>query len=185
MTAQEDMTNVVGEMTKQQGNDFSKIQDRFKNRLKLTSQDVAEVIQRRLLTKNDVGIEQLTTIYHAQSNNFKTLFDFGDGSQTYKNFRDRDHFIHSYPFKLHRRFLLLDEPDCWLRPDLVPLLVKIVHDAGRALGFQVLLISHHDIATVRKYADRIYVFRPEGASGVQVIREEAGTDFEKAANPAS
>ncbi len=81
--------------------------------------------------------------------------------------------------KRHRRFLLLDEPDCWLRPDLVPLLVKIVHDAGRALGFQVLLISHHDIATVRKYADRIYVFRPEGASGVHVTREDAGMDFEK------
>ena len=34
----------------------------------------------------------------------------------------------------HRRFLVLDEQDCWLRPDLVPRLVKIIHDAGRALG---------------------------------------------------
>ena len=33
-----------------------------------------------------------------QVNNFKTLFDFTDGSQQYKNFQDRDHFIHSYPF---------------------------------------------------------------------------------------
>ena len=35
----------------------------------------------------------------------------------------------------HRRFLVLDEQDCWLRPDLVPRLVKIVHDAGQASGF--------------------------------------------------
>ncbi len=46
--------------------------------------------------------------------------------------------------RIHRRFLVLDEQDCWLRPDLVPRLVKIVHDAGKALGFQVLMISHHD-----------------------------------------
>lgn len=98
VTAQEDMNTVVGEMGKQQSNDFSKIQARFANRMKLTSADVAEVIQKRLLTKNDKGISLLSDIYHAQANNFKTLFDFADGSQTYRNFQDRDHFIHSYPF---------------------------------------------------------------------------------------
>ena len=98
VTAQEDMGTVVGEMGKQQGNDFSKIQARFANRMKLTSADVAEVIQKRLLTKNEEGVRLLSDIYHAQSNNFKTLFDFADGSQTYRNYQDRDHFIHSYPF---------------------------------------------------------------------------------------
>lgn len=98
VTAQEDMGTVVGEMGKQQSNDFSKIQARFANRMKLTSADVAEVIQKRLLMKNEDGVRQLTDIYHEQSNNFKTLFDFADGSQTYRNFQDRDHFIHSYPF---------------------------------------------------------------------------------------
>ena len=60
----------------------------------------------------------------------------------------------------HRRFLVLDEQDCWLRPDLVPRLVKIVHDAGRALGFQVLMISHHDATNFSRYADRIYRLTP-------------------------
>jgi hypothetical protein len=98
VTAQEDMSKVVGEMGKQQGNDFSKIQARFSNRMKLTSADVAEVIQKRLLLKNDEGIRLLSDIYHEQANNFKTLFDFADGSHAYRNYRDRDHFIHSYPF---------------------------------------------------------------------------------------
>ena len=98
VTAQEDMGAVVGEMGKQQGNDFSKIQARFANRMKLTSADVAEVIQKRLLMKTEEGIGLLSDIYHAQSNNFKTLFDFADGSQTYRNYQNRDHFIHSYPF---------------------------------------------------------------------------------------
>ncbi|MCC5808698.1 MAG: BREX system P-loop protein BrxC [Opitutales bacterium] len=98
VTAQEDMGTVVGEMGKQQGNDFSKIQARFANRMKLTSADVAEVIQKRLLMKNEGGVALLSDVYHEQSNNFKTLFDFADGSQTYRNFQDREHFIHSYPF---------------------------------------------------------------------------------------
>jgi len=98
VTAQEDMGTVVGETSKQQGNDFSKIQARFANRMKLTSADVAEVIQKRLLMKTEEGVCLLSDIYHTQSNNFKTLFDFADGSQTYRNYQDRDHFIHSYPF---------------------------------------------------------------------------------------
>ncbi|MEW8200408.1 MAG: BREX system P-loop protein BrxC [Candidatus Thiodiazotropha endolucinida] len=98
VTAQEDMNSVVGEMGKQESNDFTKIQARFKNRMKLTSQDVAEVIQKRLLLKNESGISGLSDLYHDQANNFKTLFDFADGSQTYRNFQDREHFIHSYPF---------------------------------------------------------------------------------------
>ena len=98
VTAQEDMNSVVGEMGKQESNDFSKIMARFANRMKLTSQDVAEVIQKRLLLKNEGGVSQLSELYYEQSNNFKTLFDFADGSQTYRNFQDREHFIHGYPF---------------------------------------------------------------------------------------
>lgn len=71
----------------------------------------------------------------------------------------------------HRPFLVLDEQDCWLRPDLVPRLVKIIHDAGEALGFQVLLISHHAPAAFEQYAERIYDFvpRPDGSVEVKLV----------------
>lgn len=98
VTAQEDMNAVIGEMGKQQSNDFTKIQARFANRLKLTSADVAEVIQKRLLTKNSAGVVQLTQMYAKQSNSFKTLLEFADGSQTYQNFKDAEHFVSAYPF---------------------------------------------------------------------------------------
>ena len=98
VTAQEDMSSVVGEMGTKQGNDFTKIQSRFQSRLKLTSADVAEVIQKRLLLKTKDGAIQLSALYDAQVNNFKTLFDFADGSQPYRNFKDKEHFIDSYPF---------------------------------------------------------------------------------------
>ena len=70
----------------------------------------------------------------------------------------------------HRRFLVLDEQDCWLKPELVPRLVKMVHDAGRALGFQVLMISHHDPEPFHRYADRMYRLVPGGEDGVSVER---------------
>lgn len=98
VTAQEDMNSVLGDLSKQQSNDFSKIQARFANRLKLTSADVAEVIQRRLLTKNDQGTELLKKTYGQQINNFKTLFDFTDGGQQYQLYRDEEHFVYCYPF---------------------------------------------------------------------------------------
>lgn len=98
VTAQEDMDSVMGDMSKQQSNDFTKIQARFANRLKLTSADVAEVIQKRLLTKNDTGADLLKIVYDQQFNNFKILFDFTEGGQHYQNFRDLEHFTYCYPF---------------------------------------------------------------------------------------
>ena len=98
VTSQEDMDKVVGDRTKQQGNDFSKIQARFKTRVKLTSADVEEVIRKRLLEKNETGKGALGPIYAAESANFKTLFDFVDGAKTYRNYSDENHFVSTYPF---------------------------------------------------------------------------------------
>ena len=98
VTAQEDMNAVIGDMEKQQANDFSKIQARFANRMKLTSADVSEVIQKRLLKKNSDGENALEPIYVNEQNNFRTLFDFTDGAQTYKNYQHKEHFIDCYPF---------------------------------------------------------------------------------------
>ncbi|MBE2233048.1 MAG: BREX system P-loop protein BrxC [Anaerolinea sp.] len=98
VTAQEEMKTVLGELGKQQANDFSKIQARFANRMSLTSADVEEVIRKRLLSKNQVGVLRLARIYAEQQNNFRTLFEFGDGSRSYRTYRDEGHFIGAYPF---------------------------------------------------------------------------------------
>ncbi|WP_421994601.1 BREX system P-loop protein BrxC [Roseococcus sp.] len=97
VTSQEDMASVIGELNARQENDFSKIMARFRP-ASLKSVDVAEVIQRRLLDKTEAGKVQLGHLHDREENNLRTLFDFADGSQSLKNFRDRDHFIASYPF---------------------------------------------------------------------------------------
>jgi hypothetical protein len=98
VTSQEDMDKVVGDRTKKQGNDYTKIQARFKTRMKLTSADVEEVIRKRLLEKNGAGEAALEAIYAKESANFKTLFDFVDGAKTYRNYTDAAHFVGTYPF---------------------------------------------------------------------------------------
>ena len=76
----------------------------------------------------------------------------------------------------HRKFLVLDEQDCWLHPDLVPKLVRIVHEAGTALGFQVLMISHHDVANFVRHADRVYRLTPDRGEGVGIDKVQTDAD---------
>ena len=98
VTSQNDMSTVLGEMSRQQSNDFSKIMSRFDTKMLLTSTNVAEVIQKRLLSKTEEGVEIVSDLYHSEGNNFGTLFSFTDGSRDYKVYRERDEFIRNYPF---------------------------------------------------------------------------------------
>lgn len=45
-----------------------------------------------------------------------------------------------------RSFLALDEPDCWIKPDRVPAFYRVQKQMAERMGFQALIISHHDIS---------------------------------------
>ena len=98
VTSQEDMDSVIGDRTRTQGNDFSKIQARFATRMKLTSHDVEEVVKKRLLSKNADAEAALDPLYDEFHTSFRALFDFVDGSKTYRNYDTRDRFTQVYPF---------------------------------------------------------------------------------------
>jgi hypothetical protein len=88
VTAQEDMERVLGEMKK--GRRLtSQNTGTLPDALKLTSANVDEVIQKRLLKKNSRGENYLIPIYKKNKNNFGTLFEFTDGSITYRKFQTR------------------------------------------------------------------------------------------------
>ena len=97
VTSQMDINSVVGDVTKAQANDFSKIMARFIS-LQLTGQTVDEVIEKRLLDKTDCAKNDINTLYDRESGDFKTIFGFVDGTRTYKGYRDKNHFINDYPF---------------------------------------------------------------------------------------
>lgn len=98
VTSQDDMSKVFGELSERLGNDFSKIQARFQTKIHLSSQDVQEVIQKRLLTKNDLGEAKTRALYAEENKNFGTLFTFPDGGPFNKHYRDESEFVASYPF---------------------------------------------------------------------------------------
>lgn len=98
VTSQQDMEAIVGDTKTFQSQDFSKIMARFSIRMPLDSQNVAEVIQKRLLAKTPEAEVTLGNLHDREENNLKTLFDFADGSIKLKNYMDRDHFVSSYPF---------------------------------------------------------------------------------------
>lgn len=98
VTSQEDLSTVIGALKEKQSQDFSKISDRFRVKVNLTSSDASEVIQKRLLSKNETGEDILVPIYKKEQNNFKTLFQFSEGGRTYRGFEDDGDFITKYPF---------------------------------------------------------------------------------------
>ncbi len=98
VTSQGDLETVIGELRAAVGQDFSKIQGRFQTRMTLSSADVREVIQKRLLAKRDNEPEALTTIYDAEKENLQTLYRFSDGSLDFKRWRGSDEFCAFYPF---------------------------------------------------------------------------------------
>lgn len=83
--------------------------------------------------------------------------------------------------KQHRPFLLLDEQDCWLRPDLVPAFVKIVREAADRLGLQTLMISHHQLEFFDDQATVIHRFRHDGD---KIVVDRQGPRGTAAAAPA-
>lgn len=105
VTSQEDIDAVIGDASAEQRNDFTRITARFYFRLPLTSANVEEVIQRRLLDKTEAGTATLYAYYDANHDHLRTLFHFGAGVKEIR-YRDRDHFALSFPFPPYQFYYL-------------------------------------------------------------------------------
>ena len=85
VTSQEDIDAVLGEIPGSRANDFSKIQGRFRTRLSLSSANVDEVIQQRLLAKRDDVRTRLTEEYDRQGDILKNQLSFKDIGTTFRS----------------------------------------------------------------------------------------------------
>ena len=106
VTSQEDIDAVLGEMQGTRANDFSKIQGRFRTRLSLSSANVDEVIQKRLLAKREEVRADLKAEYAKQGDILKNQLSFKDVGTTFPQFRDADDFVRDYPFAPYQFKLL-------------------------------------------------------------------------------
>ena len=98
VTSQEDIDAILGEVRASKANDFSKIQGRFKTRLSLSSGNVDEVIQKRLLTKTEPARAALTQVYADSADILKNQLSFSHVGMTFKPFADAADFAAVYPF---------------------------------------------------------------------------------------
>lgn len=98
VTSQEDMEKVVGEMSRNQQNDFSRIQARFNIKLHLSSANVDEVIEKRLLKKNDDAKKHLIASYKKEKAHLESLLSFSEAGVQFKGFVDGNDFANKFPF---------------------------------------------------------------------------------------
>ena len=94
VTSQAALEDLVGE---DPGQDFSRIQDRFRSKVNLDGKDAAEVIQLRLLKKKSEAVSGLEQTYQKEHENIRTLFTFGEGTQTYQQIQEESQFVNTYP----------------------------------------------------------------------------------------
>ncbi|MDZ4405294.1 BREX system P-loop protein BrxC [Prosthecobacter sp.] len=103
VTSQADLDGILGAFKTRLDQDYiSKIIGRFKTQLTLASDDVREVIQKRLLAKKEEEPEVLTDIYDREKDNLQTLYRFGDNSRDFKGWRGSDEFCGFYPFHTYQ-----------------------------------------------------------------------------------
>ena len=98
VTSQEDMDTVLGDMSKAKKQDFSKIQGRFFPPLSLSSANVDEVIQSRLLAKVPDVKAELEAEFAAKGDILKNQLSFKNCGMTLRAFKDGDDFVKNYPF---------------------------------------------------------------------------------------
>lgn len=108
VTAQEDLDKVLGEMPRSAANDFSKIQGRFKTRLSLSSANVDEVIQERLLLKKgDPEVARwLADIYREKGDILRNQLSFSKCGMTFRQHGGAEDFAKNYPFAPYQFQLL-------------------------------------------------------------------------------
>ncbi|WP_225047865.1 BREX system P-loop protein BrxC [Lacticaseibacillus kribbianus] len=88
----------IGDVTTNvNGQDFSKIQGRFKTRIALSSANVDEVIKRRVLEKTPVATAMLEDLYQSNSAALNNAIDFDEGV-TREKFGSAATFAANYPF---------------------------------------------------------------------------------------
>src|SRR5947209_5282117 len=106
VTSQEDMDTVLGEMTKTKKQDFSKIQGRFFPPLSLSSANVDEVIQSRLLAKLPDVKADLEAVFKRRGDILKNQLTFKNCGMTFRPYKDGEDFVKNYPFAPYQFQLL-------------------------------------------------------------------------------
>lgn len=102
-TAQSAIENLGDDIKASQ--DYARILGRFKVPINLTSANVDEVIEKRLLEKKEEQVPKLKDIYNSEKSLLNTLISSSDKGMPIIAYKDEDDFVLKYPF-LYYQFSL-------------------------------------------------------------------------------
>lgn len=65
----------------------------------------------------------------------------------------------------NRKFLVLDEPDCWLEESNIPNFVKVIDELAKVLGIQIFLVSHSKLEDLSSIEHQVTLYQDENKNG--------------------
>jgi energy-coupling factor transporter ATP-binding protein EcfA2 len=71
----------------------------------------------------------------------------------------------------NRKFIVLDEQDCWLKPEHVPVFAKIIGEISKQLNIQTVIISHHNWEYFKNYGRVIELKNHGGILQSEIIHD--------------
>ena len=105
VTSQEKLNDITGKMSVSDQNDFSRIQARFSVKITLTSANVDEMIEKRLLQKSEPSQKELKEIFSKQRDHLRTIYKFSDKGVQYSWYDNEIDFANKFPFVPYQFFL--------------------------------------------------------------------------------
>lgn len=105
VTSQEKLEDIAGNMNESRQNDFSRIQARFSVKITLTSANVDEMIEKRLLQKKAEPQTELKDIFSKQRDHLRTIYRFSDEGVQFSWYEDEIDFANKFPFVPYQFFL--------------------------------------------------------------------------------
>lgn len=134
--AQEDLDQVINNITNISHKEFNKVSDRFRIKMPLSSDDVETIIKKRLLKKNTEGTKKLEELY---KNNNGTIIDFTNLKSKFPTKSDDpDKFITYYPFHSYQI-------------DLLQNFIRAVHSKTHATERGMIIATFAALKTIKEY----------------------------------
>ncbi len=153
VTSQEDVEAVANGVSR---NDFSKIQGRFDTVIKMSSSDVKEVIEKRLLLKTDDAANYLGAFYETERADIQNRLCMKNQAEI-RLYRDTNEFVNTYPF-IPYQYNMLQEMLTSLR--LKSLSGKNLTDAARSMLRIFKETAENNSEKDTNYVTPLYDFYP-------------------------
>ena len=77
---------------------FQEFRHALKLKIPLTSANVDEVIEKRLLKKNEDAKTELKKVFGKESDHLRTIYSFSDAGVQFKGYKDDHDFVNKFPF---------------------------------------------------------------------------------------